>query len=58
MGLAFQHPETVAGYPVTSLLQPLEAFRKRYRALPYREYQELIFDGFIPVATRETIHED
>ncbi len=43
------HPETVPGYPVTSLLQPIEVFLKRQREHPDRDSLQLIFFDFVPI---------
>lgn len=43
-----EHPETVPGYPVTSLVQRIPVFLKRQQERPSRDYLQLIFFDFVP----------
>ncbi len=45
------HPETVPGFPVTSLLQSLPVFLDRQARNPDRDYLDLIFSDFVPIAS-------
>ncbi len=45
------HPESVPGYYVTSLLQPIASFLESDSRRPFRSYSELIWKDYVPVAT-------
>ncbi len=50
------HPETVPGYPVTSLLQKIPSFLERQEKGPEQEYLRLIFLDFVPIASAQEVH--
>lgn len=44
-----RHPETVPGYFVTSLLQPMERFLETADERPFRDYREIVWMDYIPI---------
>ncbi len=45
------HPESVPGYYVTSLLQPIGLFLENDSRSPFRNYTEVILKDYVPIAS-------
>ncbi|MDA2930398.1 hypothetical protein MYX84_10705 [Acidobacteria bacterium AH-259-O06] len=43
-----EHPETVAGYYVTSLLQQIQSFLELHQERPYEDYWDVVTRDYIP----------